>query len=176
MVPMGLSRIRLDGRESHFYEWENAARFEISGQGGTMARVERLVQAVWLAFGEDALYLRADLNAGSPNRHALRRVSLSFSAPCHLRFSFDLNDPDAAHLEEFVVDRWESRPSAARHACDDILELAIPWRELPARSGQDLYFALTFLGEAGILEVDPMGHPLVFNLPDPDYDRIMWKV
>jgi len=166
----------VDGKVSHFYEWQNAAQFQTAGQGAAMTRVDRLVDSIWMAFGEEAFFVRVDFNVDSRDRDIVQRLSLDFHGPFRRRFRFDLLDPEACIAEESQQDRWASFHSEARCAVDEILELAIPWRELPARSGQELFFTLTFLGEAGIVEVEPAAYPLVFHLPESHYDRIMWKV
>ncbi len=176
LLPLGHSEVQVDGKVSHFYEWQNAAQFQTAGQGAAMTRVDRLVDSIWMAFGEEAFFVRVDFNVDSRDRDIVQRLSLDFHGPFRRRFRFDLLDPEACIAEESQQDRWASFHSEARCAVDEILELAIPWRELPARSGQELFFTLTFLGEAGIVEVEPAAYPLVFHLPESHYDRIMWKV
>ncbi len=177
LVPIGLSDINIDGLETHYYEWSNAARWSVRGTGGAMTAVDLLLDKLHLAFCAKALCLRIDLDrAGSGYKH-LTRLSLDFTGPFLHRFRFDLkSDGGLAVSEASDGERWLTRETAARHALGNLLEIEIPWSELPARAGQDLFFTLTFLGEAGILEVDPAGYPLVFSMPDPDYDRVMWRV
>ncbi|MBN2170716.1 MAG: hypothetical protein JW819_05290 [Candidatus Krumholzibacteriota bacterium] len=177
MVPTGFSEVRVDGKVSHFYEWRNAACHVVAGTGGAMTRADRLVEAVWLAFGPGDCFLRVDLNTASPDAAALRRLSVNFKGPQPRRFRIALHEPGAPlQAETEGPGGWDAVASGGRWAWKDILELAIPWPELPGRAGQEVSFDLTFLGETGILDVMPAGAPLVFALPDADYDRIMWKI
>ncbi len=179
LTPMGVSRIRMDGKESHYFEWSNAARWEPGGEGGAMTRVDRLLSALWLAFGEEDLHLRIDLEEDNPARDELERVSLEILQPEPLRYRFKLGtDQRPADAEERDMDTglWGRRETRATSVSGGILELCIPWSELPGRPGQELRFTLTLLGKAGILEIVPAGQSLHFMLPDEDYDRIMWRV
>lgn len=177
MVPTGFSEVRVDGKVSHFYEWRNAACHLAAGTGGAMTRADRLVEAVWLAFGPRDCYLRVDLNGDSADLESLRRLSVDFKGPRPRRFRIALREPESPlRAETSGGADWEPADSGGRWAWRDILEVAIPWAELPGRAGQEVSFDLTFLGETGILEVTPAGAPLVFALPDADYDRIMWKI
>jgi hypothetical protein len=177
LVPTGLSDIRLDGEESHFFEWRNAARYDAAGAGGAMTRSDRLVEHVWLAFSAETMYLRVDFDEASRGLPELSRLVLEFRDPLRRRFRYELHGAEAAAVaERFDGSAWRPVESASRLVKRDILELALPWREIPARANQELTFTLTFLGEAGILAVVPAGHSLVFSMPEADYDRIMWKV
>ena len=179
LTPMGYSRIKLDGSESHFYEWQNAARWRPGGEGGAMTRSNSLLSMIWLAFGEDALHLRLDLTESHPSCKELERLSLEFSHPETRRFRFPFSGKDhrvEAEQREGEAGLWRRLETAARSASGDFLEIRVPWAELPGRPGQEIRFTLTLLSKAGILEIVPAGQPLHFILPDADYDRIMWKV
>ena len=141
-----------------------------------MTQVDRLLTRLQLAFGERALFLRLDLDLSGAGYEQLERLSIAFAGPFERVFRLPLKSGGAVAAEEFDGNRWLAFESGAEFSLGSILEIAIPWSELPARTGQELQFTLTLLGEAGILEVDPAGFPLVFTMPDPDYERIMWQV
>ena len=179
LTPLGISRIRMDGEESHYFEWSNAARWEPGGEGGAMARVDRLLSALWLGFGESSLHLRIDLEEDNPAREDLERVSLEILQPESMRYRFLLGDTEqhaAAEERDRESGLWRPRETSSSSVSGGILELCIPWSELPGRPGQQIRFTLTLLGKAGILEIVPSGQSLHFMLPDEDYDRIMWRV
>ncbi|MCP4549136.1 MAG: hypothetical protein GY835_22005 [bacterium] len=176
LVPPGKSAIRLDGIESHYFEWQNAAYFYLGAQGTAMSPAQRLVDAVHLAFSDESFCLRIDFNKFRLEKSRPASLSIDFSGPCRKRFRLKLAGEEIVEAESLTDDIWQAKPTEAEFAWDRILEIAIPWAEFPVRSGQALHFTLTFIEEAGILEIVPAGFPLSFTMPDADYDLIMWKV
>jgi alpha-amylase/alpha-mannosidase (GH57 family) len=179
LTPLGISKIRMDGKESSYFEWRNAACWRPGAEGGAMTRTDLLLEQLWLAFGEQALHLRLDLASGHPAVGELERVSLDIALPEPVRFRFVMHEGrQAAEAETRGGDtgRWSPRESAATSVKGKIMELRIPWSELPGRPGQVIQFTLTLLSKAGILEILPSASPLQFMRPDKDYDRVMWKV
>ncbi len=104
--PRALLRPHLDGRESNYLEWRNAGRLWVHQQP---AMAGEPLHALYYGFNEAFIYLRLDFTR--PCREMLRhgRLRVQFKTP---RGVMDITP------ETLPSEQW---------ACDEVLELAVPW-------------------------------------------------
>ncbi len=50
----------IDGKLTHYYEWQQAGFFDCLKAGSTMHKAERLIAGIWFGFDTDNLYLKID--------------------------------------------------------------------------------------------------------------------
>lgn len=50
----------IDGRLTHYYEWQEAGFFDCTKAGSTMHKSEHLVSGIWFGFDKENLYFRID--------------------------------------------------------------------------------------------------------------------
>jgi alpha-amylase/alpha-mannosidase (GH57 family) len=171
--PTGTVRPVIDGRLTRYYEWHGSGFWEVGTGGSSMHRVSAPL-AAGLRYGFDAerLYLRVDFAGGvAPGEDVMVGVDVLAPVPMTLHAGF-------LAPGRWRIEREEGGVVApvGDVALDDVLEMAIPFRELGAASGQVIELLLHFDRGAERLESLPPGQPLVVHVPGPEWEALHWSV
>lgn len=162
----------LDGRATHFYEWQPAGWLSFDSQGAAMHAGRGLASDLYYGFDREWLYLRVDFTAGTPPGadYGLRVESID---PESIRLEIDSLARGSPAVRR-VSNEASEVIAAASCRIESILELAIPlavFRLAPPQS----FEALIQIVEGGQpIESLPPGDVLRATVPDESFDPIPW--
>ena len=162
----------LDGRPTHFYEWQPAGWLSCESQGAAMHSGRGLASDLYYGFDRERLYLRVDFAAGSPPGagFGLRIESID---PESIRLEIDSLARGAPAIRLVTNGKSERIPEASCQI-DTIVELAIPLSVFGLKPPQP-FEALIQLLEAGQpIESLPPGDVLRAIVPDESFDPVPW--
>ncbi len=163
----------IDGRCTHFYEWHGAGSFKTGAGGGSMHRAAGLAKEVFFGFDAAHLYLRVDFAAGLPGEGIDLAIEIMSPRPVRLSVS------GLAHGERTVL--WGGGARAGRavegaRACaDHVVELAVPFASLKLRPHENVEMIAQIQDHGAPLESLPDEDLMRFEIPDADFDQIMWE-
>lgn len=136
LAPAGLLRVRVDGRETSYFEWLGAGLYSPERRGGAMHGRTYYLHEIRYGFGEDCLFVRVD-----PFREAIDGLEdsefrITVGAGSEICVVVKIQ---RGRLREFAVEKDRAcllNPQvAAAAAYDRILEVSIQ-KELLALAGQ----------------------------------------
>jgi hypothetical protein len=142
----------IDGRESHYYEWRAAERFEPGREGGAMQQAVRSkVAAIYYGVDESRFYLRVDpLYAGRFSKTGWKwELRVTSPKPVRLRFVLDeegmhtekLLPPDPAETPQAGDLVWQRAGDSLAQAAESLVfEAALTWELLESTEGETLSF------------------------------------
>jgi len=172
---VGLVHPVVDGRPTHYYEWQAAERLDLATHAGAaMHAGPGLARELYVGFGPDQLYVRLDFMDGKPpgGAYGLR---------------LDFVEPPAGSVE---VGRLESGDSPvflltpdgvtlelddARCRLETILELALPRPMLGLAPGRPLEMVVQILEAGQPIETVPRGESIRTTVPDESFDVAAWR-
>lgn len=165
--PIDFIKPIIDGKMTHFYEWQQAGHFDCAKAGSTMHRAERLLSGIWFGFDDLNLYFRVDRNV---TLDPARFKGLEFDLEFYDTIKCEITIQPESHTAKFnskVTDK-------VQFAIEDILEISIPLAMLSTQSGTRLFARLTIKESDQTLEIWPPAEALIINLPGPG--TIPWLV
>ncbi|MCX7918746.1 MAG: glycoside hydrolase family 57 protein [bacterium] len=181
-LPVGLTKPKLDGKVTDYYEWLNAGKYEVSRSGGTMEPAHSIVKTIYCGFDLSNVYLRIDTN--------LALCSAEFSEITTLIYFFKpkrkmleltvrrTNEHCEATVWEYIPNNggWNPQKKLTSVAVNKIIELGIPFTDLDA-SPSDIV-QLQVLIKHGEINIQrcPANGVIQFTVPAENYEELMWSV
>lgn len=166
---------KIDGIVTSYYEWYQGAYLDVGKSGGSMHKAESLISHIYYGFNQDTLFLRVDprtsFNAFPPETV----FSVNFTRPFPFRINITPKDSFVnAELFEKKDETWVKIKDITEAAMQDILEIAIPFKDINAKEMDELnLFISAFRGEEQI-ERSPWRGYISITVPTPDFEAIMW--
>ena len=170
LTPLGLLAPNINGRLTHYYEWDLAGRWRPAGAGGAMRGGDR-VTAVYYGFDEENLYARVDLEAESSDL----TLALEFLDPPGYRI--ELEHGSAVRMRKPAPGRAEgpeAAPAGVQGAWDQICELAVPYRHLGVQPGKTVSWIVLLERAGHVVSSVPETGPISMLIPGPDASAIFW--
>jgi len=175
LAPTGYLKPTIDGKKTHYYEWQQAGFFDPLKAGGTMQRVTSLISGVYFGSDENELYFRVD--ATVPKEEFDREgyeLIIEILQPARYRISLK---GGTATLSRRINDKeWELVPSELEFSHLRIMELAFPINLLQFKDQKEIWFRL--IGERQGKEIErwPAMDVIRFDLPSQKGEPIFWEV
>jgi alpha-amylase/alpha-mannosidase (GH57 family) len=181
-LPVGLTKPKLDGKVTDYYEWINAGKYEVSRSGGTMEPAHSIVKSIYCGFDLEHVYLRLDSNMPfrcpdfgdmttliyffKPKRKLLEVTIKSSESHC------------AAMVWEYEPNNggWNQKRKLESVAVDKIIELGIPFADLEATAGDIIQLQIHIKHGEINLQRCPANGVIQFTVPSENYDELMWTV
>jgi alpha-amylase/alpha-mannosidase (GH57 family) len=184
LSPTGYVRPTIDGKNTHYYEWQQAGAFDCLKSGGTMHRAETQVEKIFFGFDEKNLYFRID--ATLPNEKYKSEdyeFILEFIEPPHYKIS--IRNDKATLFKRINEAEWKLISSDLDFSFSKIMELSVPidlleFSEIGSASGgkeqKGVWFRL--IVERGGKEEErwPTVDVITFDLPTLKGKPIFWGV
>ena len=154
----------LDGRPTHYYEWQPAGRLALAGGGAAMHAGRGLASDLFYGFDRERFYLRVDFTAGAPPGpgHGLR---------------LDWVDPVPARVEVASLGGGEQPVTGVEGAVcrvGSVVELALPRSALGLGPGASMEVLVRLLEEGRPVETLPADDVLRDVVPDDSFDSPAW--
>lgn len=182
-TPRTYLRPRIDGVVSSYFEWSPASRYTPSPEFSAMHRAGRgLLKSMHYGFDESTLFLRLDLQP----------VTFEIPGPVEVDFVFPAKDrkvavvifPENHSIRAHVgpigqpseTDHTVTRPDVVAGAFVEVLELAVPFRELGCEGDQGIAFFVAVRPPGSLGERWPTYGNFEAELPGEDFEERMWEV
>ena len=191
LLPRAFINPVIDGRDTSFFEWFAAGRYDPAMGGGSMHQAQHLVDRIYFAFNADTLFFRIDAKQLLNQEYFDDHIHLVL----HLigKESWQLMVPvDATALGKAPSCLLETKPETLMRQGEDgiavgapftgvigagsIIEAAIPFTDLGVAPDDQLYFFVTLQVNGRELERCPVRSPLELQVPRADFETRMWVV
>jgi alpha-amylase/alpha-mannosidase (GH57 family) len=176
--PHSLLRPTLDGRVTDFFEWRGAGTINPNPPLGAMWKAEGFFTAICFGFDFEHLYLRLDPDTSLVSQRADLRIECRLQTPVRTyRVEIPHFSSDHYLLTQQREDGdWQEPNRSALVACNQILELALPFKELHVEEGQTLQMTLLVQGNGLELARYPRHQPVTIIVPGPEFEASVWRV
>jgi alpha-amylase/alpha-mannosidase (GH57 family) len=177
-TPTELITPTIDGKVTSFYEWAGSGLYEAEQGQTTMYRNDRLLDAIHYGYDLTNFYLRADFRPQAiwPSNAALH---LHFHKPTRRLLEITPLERGRCIAMLFAISengRAEKRLGPATVAFQEVLEAAIPFRDLGWNNGEQVAFVLQLHRQGVEQEEHPSGTELTFHLPSDDFQKANWRL
>jgi hypothetical protein len=178
--PVGLLSPTLDGRITHFYEWQEAGFFAPQSYRGSMYREEGFISGFYFGFDLQHLYFRLDPIPREMDHLQGLQFHIYFSKPRKCQITFPVHFPKGSEQSFRLLrpsegaDHFTDRFTTIRS--DPIIELSISFAALQFQAKQRVDFFLQVQKEDLELERYPRNGYLSLVIPDCDYESALWQV
>jgi hypothetical protein len=128
----------------------------------------------------DELYLRLDPDEQSQTLQAGLTVELQLQTPehlYHLSFSLAPSGPDQFLLsQKLASESWQEIGPYQSICHRNIVELAVPFKDLQLTPGQELRMTILVLEHRLEIARYPHHNPATFLLPGSEFEANLWRV
>jgi alpha-amylase/alpha-mannosidase (GH57 family) len=172
IAPLYLIAPIIDGKSSHYFEWNGAAIYDGSKlPQSAMHQVSRLIDKVFVGFNLENLYLRIDF-LSSPNPMYEYVISIKIPNPMTLVLS-----PLKGVIEKFQSENGKFRKTTLNPALklDTILEAAVSFADLEIVSREKLGFQIQIKEKNQTIERFPSMNIIEIEVPDENYNLRDWS-
>ena len=162
----------LDGRQTHYYEWQAAGHRRVAGTGGAMHAGEGWIRDLYYGFDRRSLHLRLDFSAAPGPGRGLR---IEWLEPTALRLEIASLATGPVALDRMLQDGGTRALPEARGILEDVLELTLPLESLQVRPGDRVSFLLQVIQDGRPIESAPVGDAVRLQAPDESFDAAAWS-
>jgi alpha-amylase/alpha-mannosidase (GH57 family) len=175
LPPTGYLTPTIDGKRSHYYEWQQAGYFDTRKAGGTMHQVSSLVSGMYFGSDESNLYFAVEtaITGGEFEREGYR---LTFEILQPPRFRISINNGKASLFRRLNESKWKLISSELEFAFEKMLELAIPIELLEFEEKKEIWFRLVGERQGKEMGKWPAVDLIKFDLPSQKGEAIFWEV
>src|SRR5262249_23807692 len=163
LLPVAYLQPVIDGKETHFYEWQPAGHRSVTGHGAAMHSGGGWIRDVYYGFDADRLFLRVDFVRPPDARRGLR---IEILQPAAGRLAIADLTPGIKRATRAGGDPAPTVLAEADAAMGVILELALPISALGIHHGEGVQMLVQILEDGRPIETVPPGDALRFTAPD----------
>jgi alpha-amylase/alpha-mannosidase (GH57 family) len=171
----GFIHPKIDGRMTSYFEWYQGAYLDVGKSGGSMHMTEGLLSRIYYGFNRDMLFIRVDPKGTFDTFPEGSVLSVEISRPLPFRVDVPLGKGGAAKLLEGGDGKWTERGEITDVAVDEILECAIPFRDIGANERDELNLFITVRNAGEQVERCPWRGYIIITVPTPDFEALMWS-
>ncbi len=180
MEPVGLLSPVIDGRVTHFYEWQEAGFFAARPSGESMYRGEGFVSGIYYGFDLERLYMRIDPILGNRNHLEGLQFGIHFITAQEWQIAFPVRFSEGTEQFFTLCRRAHGHARVPRDftsiRSDRIVELSIPFAELRLHPKEKVNFYIRVEKEDLEVERYPRNGFLAIVIPDRDFESSVWQV
>jgi alpha-amylase/alpha-mannosidase (GH57 family) len=168
----------LDGRDTNYYEWLPAGRYDPTVGGGSMHQTRFLVRRIYYGFDSRTFYLRIDPDPVllTPEQAEHTTLVVMIFEPLLRRIEIALPNAVVHCYEQDENGTWVPSQQSLEVAIDHIVELAIELESLNVHPGDQLLVQVIVQRDTQELERCPLRSPILVQAPEKDYEERMWIV
>jgi alpha-amylase/alpha-mannosidase (GH57 family) len=181
LPPTGYVRPTIDGKNSHYYEWQQAGVFDCLKAGGTMHRAKSEALRIFFGFDERNLYFRIDTTLANEKYKSKKyEFILELVEPPRYKISIK-NDKATLHkrVDEAglnIHSGWKLFSSDLDYSFLKIMELSLPIDLLEFKEQKGVWFRLIVKRGGKEQERWPTMDVIRFDLPTKEGKPIFWGV
>jgi hypothetical protein len=176
--PGGLLEPRIDGKVTDYYEWRLAGYCDLTRGAGSMRQASSVARALYYGYDPNNIYVRID-TVTKPTSQRFSEVTLVFeiTAPVAVRFRLPLGPSQEQCkllVERRIDSHWEQLPTTAACATAEIVEVALPLKDLGVRVGDRVDAFLLVTREDMVVESWPAQEKLSFQVACDECENSSW--
>jgi alpha-amylase/alpha-mannosidase (GH57 family) len=175
LLPTGYVRPTIDGKNTHYYEWQQAGVCDCLKAGGTMHRAKSQILKMFFGFDEKNLYFRID-TALSKEEYKSQDYEFALELLEPPRYKISIKNDKATLFKRSNEAEWKLISSDLEFSFLKIMELSVPLDILEFREQKGVWFRL--IVERGGKEEErwPPVDVIRFDLPTEEGKPIFWGV
>jgi len=170
----GFIHPRIDGIMTSYFEWYQGAYLEVGKSGGSMHMTEGLISLIYYGFNRDTLFLRVDPRGSFQDFPEGSTLSIEIIRPLPFRLDISLGETVSAKLFRRSDTGWAGVKEITDVAVVDILECAIPFRDIEAKERDELNLFVSVRKGSERIERCPWRGNITVTVPTPDFEAMMW--
>lgn len=171
----GFIHPRIDGLMTNYFEWYHAAQLNVEKSGGSMHLSESLISKVYYGFNNEALFLRVDPKGAFADFPEDAMLTINIIKPSHCIVTIPLKNTGLTRLLISRDGKWIAKKGFKEAAVADILECAIPFRDIDAKGHDELNLFLSVRKGNEEIERCPWRGYITITVPTADFEAIMWS-
>ena len=175
LPPTGYLKPTIDGKRTHYYEWQQAGFFDPLKAGGTMHQVSCLIAGIYFGSDEDKIYFRVDTTI-SKEEFVREGYEFIFELLEPSRYKILLKDGKATLFQRVDENEWRLISSDLEFSFSKIMELAVPMSLLQFKEKKEIWFRLIGERQKKKIERWPAMDVIRFDLPSQKGEPIFWQV
>lgn len=175
-LPVRLISPNVDGMVTNFFEWRGAGLIDPSPPHGAMWKASDRFSHIAFGYNLDTLFLRLDSQPSSAQERTMAEWHVR-TTHSHYKVTFPLS----TGLDHFIL--WSSSAEVFQQvgryttiASRNIVELAVPFKDLALHAQQEFSLSLVLSHEAREVERYPRHHAVALTVPDRNFEARMWRV
>lgn len=159
----------IDGKLTHYFEWQQAGFLNCLKSASTMHRSETVISGIWFGFDQRNLYLRIDKNTAVGNdRFEAFTFDIEFLKPREGRLFITGSQADMRLGDREI--------HGLNHQFKEILEISIPLMEFHLKPDEMISLRLEVKENGRLLEIWPVSETIRIELPRPGSAQIPWVI
>jgi len=170
----GFIHPKIDGIMTSYFEWFQGAYLDVGKSGGSMHMTEGLISRIYYGFNQQTLFVRVDPKTSFAEFPMDALLTIEFVRPYPFRVDISIRDTGTAHLLHKSDAGWTGVKELQDIAIGDILECAIPFRDIGAKERDELNIFLSLRKEEENVERCPWRGYITLTVPTPDFEAMMW--
>ena len=187
--PTGYISPVLDGKETHFFEWQNAGHYDCLKSGGVMHQASKEIKALFFGFDQDNLYFRIDPNLHKEKYVSQGSASLAGQAGRMENYQFEIEILEPPRYKVSILkkegilfkfnpdkDEWIEVTQNLIVAENKIIEVALPIKLIDFKGIPKVWFRVILRKDKKEVEIYPEADLIKFNLPLDKKRPIFWGV
>ncbi len=175
LSPTGYVRPTIDGKNTHYYEWQQAGIFDCLKAGGTMHRAKSEILRIFFGFDQDNLYFRMD-TASPKEEYKSQAYELVLELVEPSRYKISIKEDKAALFQRMDEREWKLISSELGFSFLKIMELSVPIQLFQFKEQSAVRFRLTVRKAEKELERWPAADVIGFDLPIQKGKAVFWGV
>jgi alpha-amylase/alpha-mannosidase (GH57 family) len=171
----------IDGMVTNYFEWLGAGYCREKMTGGSMYYSEGIVSAVYYGFDLNNIFIRLDTK-GKIEEHMGKNMDVSIHIFNKHRYKVDFAlkamEGEKGRYRLYKTEdgiTFSLFKTNKTIAIKNIIELAIPFKDLNLETGEAVNFVVEFKREKLELDRYPRYKYLTFKVPDKNFEGIMWS-
>ncbi len=164
---------RIDGALTSFYEWDGAGKYVNTGSHGSMFDSVRHIEAIFVGFDLDHLFVRVDFGTHLRGRIAELEVRIQIEGARSAVVEASGKGGGSGTIRREGDERARALLDVA---FDHTIEFAIPFDDLEVSAGDHLRLHLAFSMPELELGRHPIHGTLDVVVPDANFERRNWLV
>ena len=164
-------RPALDGRETDYFEWRGATRYDAAAAGDSMHRTAASIAEVRYGFERNALCVRV---GWTPNAE-LKRASLRFESEGNESSAVLPLDAADHGMPEWIDTEDGDQADAGSYARDALLEVRLPLERWRSMSGETLVWRIVLVRDGAVEESAPGKGWFRTPMPPENPDLLLWS-
>ena len=173
--PTGYIKPTLDGKNTHYYEWQPAGFFDCLKDGGSMHRATSIVKGIYYGLDQDNLYFRIDAFLPA---HKYLEDGYVFSLEIMEPKKYILSMEKETNQVKSGIERamQEAAVIPVQSAVGEIIELGISIQQMKFEDKKIVGFQVTVRKDGKELERWPSMDLVRFEIPTERSDQIFWQI
>jgi hypothetical protein len=170
--PKGFIYPKIDGKVTGYFEWLEAGKYILKRFGGSMHKSEGLLSELYYGFNKKFLYIRLDPSCPIEDFKEFI-FQIQIIEPVRIKVLWKYSE-EVAHIIKQENGEWIKHYEIENVALDSIFEIEIPLEKIGIKEEENIYLFVEILMNNHIIERAPSVGFIKIQVPNPEFDKLMW--